>query len=75
MTEPRAEPSPPEPDRLLTIEQTALRLGVTAKTLRKLVRLGQVPPPVRFNARLVRYKASDIEAALARWKGEVPPTP
>lgn len=72
LTRPRASrPRPPlskaadGPAGLLTALETARRLSVGVRTLFRMAAAGQVPAPVRFNRKLVRWRAVDIEAHLA----------
>ena len=46
---------------LLTAEQVAERLGVTARTVLRLVERGGLPAPIRFNRKLVRWHERDID--------------
>jgi excisionase family DNA binding protein len=58
MTLARAEArSSPE---LLTSQQVANRLAVSVRTLWRLVAAGKVPQPVRYNRKLVRWKADEV---------------
>lgn len=50
-------------DTLLHAKETQRRLGVGATTLNKLVHLKWLTP-VRFSKRLVRYRASEVEALI-----------
>lgn len=50
-----------EYDRLLTIFQVADRLGVTPKTMHNWATRGIGPAKVKLNARVVRYRLSDVE--------------
>ena len=45
---------------LMTSQQVANRLAVSIRTLWRLVRAGKVPQPVRYNRKLVRWKAVDV---------------
>ena len=53
-----AEPKS-SPD-LITSQQVANRLAISIRTLWRLVRAGKVPQPVRYNRKLVRWKAIDL---------------
>ena len=59
-TPPRAQAR--EPAELLTSQQVANRLAISLRTVWRLVRAGKLPQPVRFNRKLVRFKAADIAA-------------
>lgn len=50
-------------ETLLHAKETQRRLGVGATTLNKLVHLKWLTP-VRFSKRLVRYRASEVEALI-----------
>ncbi len=49
--------------RLLRLEEVAYRLGLKASTIRKLIRVGQVPA-VRPTKRAVRVREEDVEALI-----------
>ncbi len=53
----------PPDARMLETKQVAAMLGVSVRTVWRLVAAGQLPQPVRFNRKLVRYRVSD----LTRW--------
>ena len=46
---------------LLTATQFAERLGVSLRTLRRLMDSGRVPQPVRYSRKLVRWKKSVVD--------------
>ena len=46
---------------LLTAQEVARRLSIGVRTLWRLVAAGNLPQPVRFSRKLVRWKAVDIE--------------
>ncbi len=52
--------------KLLTIAEASKRLNVSGTTLRRMIRTGEFPPPVRRNSRWVRVPASDIENYLTK---------
>jgi excisionase family DNA binding protein len=57
--------SPPEATPvLLSPGEVAQRLSVSVRTLYRLVKRGQVPAPIRFNCKLVRWLNSDIQHYL-----------
>lgn len=58
-TEPTASPD------LLTSQQVARRLSLSVRTLWRLVRAGKFPQPVRYNRKLVRWKAADVARYIA----------
>src|SRR5690242_3130030 len=43
------------PPDLLTAQEVARRLSIGVRTLYRLVRAGRVPPPMRFNRKLIRW--------------------
>lgn len=45
---------------LLTSQQVANRLAVSVRTLWRLVAAGKIPQPVRYNRKLVRWKAAEL---------------
>lgn len=47
---------------LLTTKQVAARLSMSERSVWRLVAAGKFPPPVRYNRKMVRWKAADIEA-------------
>ncbi len=49
--------------RLLRLEEVAYRLGLKASTIRKLIRVGQIPA-VRPTKRAVRVREEDVEALI-----------
>lgn len=51
------------PETLLYPKETQLRLRIGATTLNKLVRLKWLTP-IYFSKRLVRYRASEVEALI-----------
>jgi len=60
----KISPDPAYPlDTLLHAKETQLRLGIGSTTLNKLVHLKWLTP-VRFSKRLVRYRASEVEALI-----------
>jgi excisionase family DNA binding protein len=50
---------------LLTVKEVAVCWRICTKTVRRMVDRG-ILQPIRLSARCVRYRASDVEAALAR---------
>lgn len=46
---------------LVTSTQLSERLGVSMRTLWRMVARGDLPQPIRYNRKLVRWKAKDIE--------------
>jgi predicted DNA-binding transcriptional regulator AlpA len=45
---------------LITSQQVAERLSMSVRTLWRLVAAGKFPQPVRYNRKLVRWKAVDV---------------
>jgi excisionase family DNA binding protein len=60
---PRREPKPPD---LLSAQEVARRLSIGVRTLYRMVESGLIPRPIRFNRRLVRWRAVDIERYLKK---------
>jgi excisionase family DNA binding protein len=55
----------------LTSAEVADRLAVSVRTLWRMVKDGRCPRPHRYNRKLVRWKAADVEAHI-RSLGEEP---
>jgi excisionase family DNA binding protein len=51
---------------LMNSREVAALLGVSLRTLWRLVKRGQLPPGIHFNVKLVRWYKADIEAAVER---------
>ena len=66
---PPRHPQPASPPDLLTAQEVARRLSIGVRTLYRLVEGGVVPAPIRFNRRLVRWRAADID----RYLQDLPP--
>jgi predicted DNA-binding transcriptional regulator AlpA len=47
---------------LLSAQDVADRLSVAVRTLWRMVERGDFPPPIRFNRKLVRWRARDLVA-------------
>ena len=56
---------------LMTSQQVANRLAISIRTLWRLVRAGKVPQPVRYNRKLVRWKAIDLTRYIETLSCEV----
>ena len=67
--EPRIKPD------LMTSQQVANRLAVSIRTLWRMVQAGKVPQPVRYNRKLVRWKAEDLARYIESLKSAVSVTP
>jgi predicted DNA-binding transcriptional regulator AlpA len=63
-----AEERPPE--RLLTARQVAALLAVDARTVFRMSARGELPRPIRFNSKVVRWS----EQAVRRWVRQYPAT-
>jgi excisionase family DNA binding protein len=50
---------------LLTAREVADRLSVSVRTLWRMAARGDLPPPIRYNRKLVRWKAADIDRYVA----------
>jgi excisionase family DNA binding protein len=48
------------PALLLSSGQVARLLGVSLRTLWRMVKAGTLPSPVRYNRKLVRWKAAEV---------------
>jgi len=64
------------PDILDSRSEVARRIGCSPKTIQRAERRGEIVP-IRFNARLVRYRRSDVDTwiANARALSAIPPQP
>lgn len=62
--QPNPTPRPPRSLDLLTTRQVAFRLSVSVRTIWRLVKTGKLPQPVRYNRKLVRWHAADIDRYL-----------
>jgi excisionase family DNA binding protein len=54
-------PEAQSPPALMTSQQVADRLAVSVRTLWRLVASGRIPPPIRYNRKLVRWKTGDVD--------------
>jgi excisionase family DNA binding protein len=52
--------TPRETPDLMTSQQVANRLAISIRTLWRLVRANRMPQPVRYNRKLVRWKAAEL---------------
>jgi predicted DNA-binding transcriptional regulator AlpA len=50
---------------LLSARQVAYRLSISVRTVWRMLERNQLPEPVRFNRKLVRWRALDIERFVA----------
>jgi excisionase family DNA binding protein len=50
---------------LLTAQEVADRLSISSRTVWRMERRGELPSPIRYNRKLVRWKAADIEDYVA----------
>jgi excisionase family DNA binding protein len=70
---------PPGPGKdLLTARDVADRLSISVRTVWRMTARGVLPQPVRYNRKLVRWKAADIDryvASLAPARLPGPPAP
>ncbi|MEI6166467.1 MAG: helix-turn-helix domain-containing protein [bacterium] len=62
-------PSTNETEALLTVKEVAKRWNMCTKTIRRYVDQGLLKQ-VRFSARCIRYRASEVAAVLATMSGE-----
>jgi predicted DNA-binding transcriptional regulator AlpA len=54
-----------EADRIVSVHQFAAYLGVSAATIRRKTRRGEIPPPVRLSERRIGWRIRDVLAAQA----------
>ncbi len=65
-------PRPPaEPKELLNVHQVAERLGISVRTVWRMVSRGTLSQPIRFSRKLIRFSAKDLTLALDRLGKEV----
>jgi excisionase family DNA binding protein len=57
--------APQTPEELLTYPQLAQRLKMTRRTIQDLLTARKIPV-IRFNSRCVRFRWSEVEAAIAK---------
>jgi predicted DNA-binding transcriptional regulator AlpA len=57
-------PSHLENNRILSVRQGAMLLGVSVSTFRRLRLQGTLPAPIRVGVRRIGWKASDLLAAI-----------
>ena len=58
---------PSKPDKeLLTARELAGKLSISLSTFWKMVARGDLPTPIRFTSRLVRWRIIDIRDHLAK---------
>lgn len=62
----------PEPPLMLTALQVAQRLQVGIRTVYRLARRGQIPAPVRFNRKVARWSAAQLERHVEQLADEQP---
>lgn len=62
-------------EHLLTSQQVANRLAISIRTLWRLVKSGAMPAPIRFNRKLVRWKADEIAEAVEAFRNQPPFAP
>jgi excisionase family DNA binding protein len=53
---------------LLTAQQVAHRLSISVRTVWRMLERNQLPEPVRYNRKLVRWRAVDIDNYVATLK-------
>jgi excisionase family DNA binding protein len=58
-----------QPDRLLTVAETAEMLGLKPSTIRKLVARREIPVVRPTGRRAIRFRLSDIVAIVNRREG------
>jgi excisionase family DNA binding protein len=47
--------------KLLTVHQVATRLALSVRTVWRRTKAGELPAPVRFTGRIVRWRSGDID--------------
>lgn len=52
--------------KLLTSKQVAKAIGVTPRTLSRMVCTGEFPEPIRRNSRWVRWTSTDLDSYLSK---------
>jgi predicted DNA-binding transcriptional regulator AlpA len=70
---PRRLTDSPAPDRLLTVREVAAWLGVSTRTVYRLVAAGTFPPPIRYSHKTARWFGSDVRRHLERLRKERAP--
>jgi excisionase family DNA binding protein len=45
----------------LSARQVASRLGISVRTLWRMLRRGGFPAPIRYNRKLVRWRSADVD--------------
>jgi excisionase family DNA binding protein len=64
------KPAPRQPRRLLTAEDVADMLAISKRTVWRMTASGELPQPVRYNRKLVRWTRCAIDAYLDRLEAE-----
>jgi len=67
---PRAAPALPPEQLLLCVKEVAVLLGVSARSVWRLVAAGDLPQPIRLGKRLVRWRRVHLEALVANWRAD-----
>lgn len=62
----KASPATTPLEPFLSAKQVANLLGIARRTIWRYVATGLLPEPIRLNARVVRWRRTDLESALAR---------
>lgn len=63
--------SSPELPLMLTADAVADLLSISLRTVWRMVRNGELPQPVRYNRKLVRWKSEDIREWMAQQRASV----
>ncbi|MCZ7675611.1 MAG: helix-turn-helix domain-containing protein [Roseovarius sp.] len=58
-------PPPSNPGRWLTVNDVAARYSCGRVTVYRMLKAGQLPPPVRFSPRMTRWDREALDAADA----------
>ena len=54
---------------LLCVEQVAHFLGVHKRTVWRMVAAGELPDPIRFGTKVVRWRLSDLQQHISQMSG------
>lgn len=49
---------------MIDIREVALRLGVSVRTVHRLVKDGRIPPPIRLRGKVLRWVVSELEDCI-----------
>jgi len=60
---------------VLTIDDVARSLGLSVSTIRRMWAAGDIPAPIRFGRRNIRWMKSDLESWAKKLEPATPATP